>query len=111
MYNMAPKYKKIEIILNKQSDDKPYDWYNSVVKKNKSNDEEKERLKVKKVNDPSFSSREKCVFEDAALVITGGFILITQEFGGDDVGGEKSTSGRIFDLKDVYSYKAYFEQR
>jgi hypothetical protein len=51
------------------------------------------------------------VFEDAALVITGGFILITQEFGSDDVGGEKSTSGRIFDLKDVYSYKAYFEQR
>jgi hypothetical protein len=109
---MAPKYKKIEIILNKQSDDKPYDWYSNVVKKmSNSTNEEKEELKIKKVNDPSFSSREKCVFEDAALVITGGFILITQEFGSDDVGGEKSTSGRIFDLKDVYSYKAYFEQR
>jgi hypothetical protein len=112
MYNTAPKYKKIEIILNKQSDDKPYDWYNSVVKKmSNSTNEEKEELKIKKVSDPLFSSKEKYVFEDAALVVTGGYILITQEYGNDDIGSERSTSGRIFDLKDVYSYKAYFEQR
>jgi hypothetical protein len=111
MYNSAPKYKKIEIMLKKQSVDNPYDWYNSVVKKNKSNNEEKEEPKLKKINDPFFSDREMCVFEDAALVVTGGYILITQENGTDDIGSEKSTVGRIFDLKDVFGYKAYFEQR
>ena len=66
---------------------------------------------INKVTDTSFSTREKCVFEDVALVVTGGYILITQENGGDDLGSERSTIGRIFDLKDVYSYKAYFEER
>jgi len=108
MYNTAPRYKKIEIILNKTTTEKN-GWYGDVVKNKKENEEEDS--KVKKVNDPFFSNREKCIFEDAALVITGGYILITQDFGNDEVGGEKSTTGRIFDLKDVYSYKAYFEQR
>ena len=108
MYNTAPKYKKIEIILNKPNKEK-LDWYKDVVKNNK--EEEKEDPKIKKINDPFFSTREKCVFEDAALVVTGGYILITQDYGNDEIGSEKSTTGRIFDLKDVYSYKAYFEQR
>lgn len=107
MYNTAPKYKKIEIILNKPTTEK-LDWYASVTK---NNEKEEEEPKIKKINDPFFSAREKCIFEDAALVVTGGYILITQDYGTDEIGSEKSTTGRIFDLKDVYAYKAYFEQR
>jgi len=105
MYNTAPKYKKIEILLNKSGESK----YNTPIqgeKKDKPNS-----IGINKVTDTSFSTREKCVFEDVALVVTGGYILITQENGGDDLGSERSTIGRIFDLKDVYSYKAYFEER
>lgn len=108
MYNTAPKYKKIEIILNKPIDEKS-DRYKSYLKNNQKKEEEDP--KIKKINDPFFSTREKCVFEDSALVVTGGYILITQDYGIDEIGGEKSTVGRIFDLKDVYSYKAYFEER
>jgi hypothetical protein len=49
-----------------------------------------------------FTNREKLIFEDSALVITGGFILITKDYDED-----MSTMGRIFDLKDVFSYRAY----
>jgi hypothetical protein len=105
MYNMAPRYKRIEILLNKNNNEKS-DWYQSIKDKK----EEKEN-KLKTITDPLFQNREKQVFEDAALVVTGGYILITQEYGGDEVGSERSVVGRIFNLSDVFSYKAYFEQR
>jgi hypothetical protein len=102
---MAPRYKRIEILLNKNNNEKS-DWYQSIKDKK----EEKEN-KLKTITDPLFQNREKQVFEDAALVVTGGYILITQEYGGDEVGSERSVVGRIFNLSDVFSYKAYFEQR
>lgn len=105
MYNTAPRYKRIEILLNKNNNEKS-DWYQSIKDKK----EEKEN-KLKTITDPLFQNREKQVFEDAALVVTGGYILITQEYGGDEVGSERSVVGRIFNLSDVFSYKAYFEQR
>ena len=105
MYNTAPKYKRIEILLNKNTNDKS-DWYQSI----KENKDEKEN-KLKTITDQLFQNREKQVFEDAALVVTGGYILITQEHGSDDIGSERSVVGRIFNLSDVFSYKAYFEQR
>jgi hypothetical protein len=95
MYNLAPKYKKIEILLNKN---KIEDVLNIP-----SFDEKKDEInKIKKINDPLFTNREKLIFEDSALVITGGFILITKDYDED-----MSTMGRIFDLKDVFSYRAY----
>jgi hypothetical protein len=107
MYNTAPKYKKIEILLNKFN----HDVIQKNIKTINENDKEESEPKLKKINDPFFSGREKCVFEDAALIVTGGYILITQDYGNDEIASEKSTTGRIFDLKDVHSYKAYFEQR
>lgn len=106
MYNLAPKYKKIEIILNKTKVEKPnvYEYVTSVAKK------EEDEIKIKKINDPFFQTKEKITFNNAALVVTGGYILITQEHNDDGEGNGRSSTGRIFDLNDVFSYRAYFEE-
>ena len=108
MYNMAPKYKKIEIILNTPSSEK-LNLHTSIVKNIEKKEEEDP--KIKKITDPILQNKEKFVFYDAALVVSGSFIIITQEYGDDEIGSERTTTGRIFNLVDVFSYKAYFEER
>lgn len=102
MFNSAPIYRKIEVILNKPIGTN--EWYNNTIKFDDKNKEEKN---LKKISDPIFSNREKFIFEDSALIITGGYLLITKEEINNENYTEKSTVGRIFDLKDVFLYRAH----
>lgn len=102
MFNSAPIYRKIEVILNKPISTN--EWYNNTIKFDDKNKEEKN---LKKISDPIFSNREKFIFEDSALIITGGYLLITKEEINNENYTEKSTVGRIFDLKDVFLYRAH----
>ena len=102
MFNSAPIYRKIEVILNKPISTN--EWYNNTIKFDDKNKEEKN---LKKISDPIFSNKEKFIFEDSALIITGGYLLITKEEINNENYAEKSTVGRIFDLKDVFLYRAH----
>ncbi len=102
MFNSAPIYRKIEVILNKPISTN--EWYNNTIKFDDKNKEEKN---LKKISDPIFSNKEKFIFEDSALIITGGYLLITKEEINNENYTEKSTVGRIFDLKDVFLYRAH----
>lgn len=77
MINTAPKFKKIILLL----------------KSGESSDE--------------FLSNHKIVHEDCAMVITGDYVIITEDFGGNDIDEEHSVVGKIYELKTIDSYKLF----
>ena len=78
MINTAPKFKKIVLILKEE---------------NKS--------------DEYFDNSFQIVHEDCGMVITGDYVIITEDFKGDAINEEHSVKGKIYQLKNVDSYKLY----
>jgi hypothetical protein len=49
---------------------------------------------------------DKEEFLDSAIVITGNYVIITEE-NSSDVNIPASVSGKIFEMKDIHSYKLF----
>lgn len=80
-----PKYSKIEVILK----DKSEEIWNDGLKS-------------------SVPQKTHYTFEDAGLVITGNSLIIVID-GKNEIDDTLSSTGKIFDLKDVATYKTYNE--
>lgn len=78
MINTAPKFKKITLVIKKEDN---YDKY--------------------------FKSTQIVEHEDCGMVITGDYVIITEDFNGDVIDEEHSVKGKIYKLKDIDSYKLY----
>jgi hypothetical protein len=79
MISSAPKFKKVELLLIKN-------------KNNKNND---------------ITSLYKISYDDCAMVITGDYIIITQESGDNNIDEPMSITGKIHKLDEVDSYRLY----
>lgn len=77
MLNTAPKFKKIVLIIKNVD------------------------------SDDIMSSNVKITHEDCAMVITGDYVIITEDFGGNNIDEEHSVVGKIYQLKEIDSYKLY----
>ncbi len=49
---------------------------------------------------------DKVEFLDSAIIITGNYVIITEE-SSSDVNNPASVSGKIYEMKDIHSYKLY----
>ena len=78
MINSAPKFKKITLVIKKENN---YDQY--------------------------FKSTQTVEHEDCGMVITGDYVIITEDFSGSVIDDEHSVKGKIYELKDIDSYKLY----
>ena len=78
MINTAPKFKKIVLIL-------------------------KDNLST----DSDIPSTIKIVHEDCGMVVTGGFVLITEDQNSNVFDEPPSVVGKVYELKDIDSYKLY----
>jgi len=78
MINTAPKFKKVVLLL-----------------------------KDKNSLDTDILTTIKVVHEDCAMVITGDFVIITEDYGGDKIDYPLSVKGKIYELKEIDSYKLY----
>lgn len=77
MLNTAPKFKKIVLLIKDCS------------------------------NEDVISTNVKITHEDCAMVITGDYVIITEDFGGNSINEEHSVVGKIYQLKEIDSYKLY----
>jgi hypothetical protein len=89
MIPSAPKFKKVELLL-KIGGTKNYD--------------ENDRLR-----DLDLYRTTKVFHEDCAMVITGDYVIITEDEGNNEIDTEKSIKGKIYDLKEIDSYRLYRE--
>ncbi len=51
----------------------------------------------------------KITHDDCAMVITGDYVIITQEEGNNEIDTENSIKGKIYNLKEIDSYRLYKE--
>ena len=78
MINTAPKFKKIVLLL-----------------------------KDKHSQDEDIVTTIKVVHEDCAMVITGDYVIITEDCVGNKIDSPSSIKGKIYKLKEIDSYKIY----
>ena len=78
MINTAPKFKKVVLLL-----------------------------KDKHLLDEDIVPTIKVEHEDCAMVITGDFVIITEDHGGNKIEDPSSVKGKIYELKEIDSYKLY----
>lgn len=78
MINTAPKFKKIVLIIKEENNSDKY-----------------------------FNSTYKIEHSDCGMVITGDYVIITEDFNGDVIDEEHSVKGKIYELKNIDSYKLY----
>jgi len=78
MINTAPKFKKVILLL-----------------------------KDKHTLDTDIVSTIKVEHEDCAMVVTGDFVIITEGHGGNNIDDPSSVKGKIYELKEIDSYKLY----
>jgi len=78
MINTAPKFKKVILLL-----------------------------KDKHTLDTDIVSTIKVEHEDCAMVVTGDFVIITEDHGGNNIDDPSSVKGKIYELKEIDSYKLY----
>lgn len=77
MLNTAPKFKKIVLLIKS------------------------------KIPSSDISSKVTVTHEDCAMVITGDYVIITEDFQGNNIDDEHSVVGKIYELKEIDSYKLY----
>ena len=78
MINTAPKFKKVVLIL-----------------------------KDKHSIDEDIVSTVKIEHDDCAMIITGDYVIITEDHGGDKIDSPSSVKGKIYELKEIDSYQLY----
>lgn len=49
---------------------------------------------------------ERLEYLDSAIIITGNYVIITEE-NSSDLNNPASVSGKIYEMKDIHSYKLY----
>ena len=89
MIHTAPKFKKIELLL-KLGGTKTYDENDSL-------------------RDLDLQRTTKITMEDCAMVITGDYIIITQDEGENEIGAERKSTSKIYNLSEIDSYRLYNE--
>ena len=89
MLHTAPKFKKIELLL-KLGGTKTYDENDSL-------------------RDLDLQRTTKITMEDCAMVITGDYIIITQDEGENEIGVERKSTSKIYNLSEIDSYRLYSE--
>ena len=77
MLNTAPKFKKIVLLVKS------------------------------KIPSNDISSNVRVTHEDCAMVITGDYVIITEDFQGNNIDDEHSVVGKIYELKEIDSYKLF----
>jgi len=87
MLHTAPKFKKIELLL-KLGGTKTYDENDSL-------------------RDLDLQRTTKITMEDCAMVITGDYIIITQDEGENEIGVEIKSTSKIYNLSEIDSYRLY----
>ena len=90
MIHTAPKFKKIQLLL-KLGGTKSYDANDSL-------------------RDLDLQRTTKITMEDCAMVITGDYIIITQDEGENEIGVGRKTTSKIYNLSEIDSYRLYSEQ-
>ncbi len=78
MIHTAPKFKKITLLL-----------------------------KVENQTDTIINNTLKVTYEDCGLVITGDYLIITEDVGHNTIDEEHSVIGKIYSLSEVDSYKLF----
>mgnify|MGYP003650136056 FL=1 len=89
MIPSAPKFKKVELLL-KLGGTKNYDENDSL-------------------RDLDLHRTTKISHEDCAMVITGDYVIITEDEGNNEIDTEKSIKGQIYNLTEIDSYRLYIE--
>jgi hypothetical protein len=89
MIPSAPKFKKVELLL-KLGGTKNYDENDSL-------------------RDLDIQRTTKITHEDCAMIITGDYVIITEDEGNNDIGAENSIKGKIYTLNEIDSYRLYKE--
>ena len=87
MINGAPKFKKIVLLL-KLGGTKDYDENDSL-------------------RDLDLQRTTKITMEDSSIVITGDYIIITQDEGENEIGVERKSTSKIYNLSEIDSYRLY----
>ena len=78
MIPIAPKFKKIKLLL-----------------------------KVDNETDSLMTNKYNITHEDCGMVITGDYIIITEDQGNNTIDEEQSSVGKIYSLKEIDSYKLF----
>ena len=78
MINTAPKFKKVVLLL-----------------------------KGKNSTDEDIVSTIKIEHDDCAMIITGDYVIITEDCVGNKIDSPPSVKGKIYKLKEIDSYKLY----
>jgi hypothetical protein len=86
MFNTAPKFKKVELLL-KLGGTKNYNQNDSL-------------------RDLDLERTTKITMEDCSLVITGEYLIVTKDDDNFDTEESKSTS-KIYNLSEIDSYRIY----
>jgi hypothetical protein len=89
MLHTAPKFRKIELLL-KLGGTKTYDENDSL-------------------RDLDLQRTTKVTVEDCAMIITGDYIIITQDEGDNEIGMESRSTSKIYNLSEIDSYRLYRE--
>ncbi len=78
MIHTAPKFKKITLLLKEETQ-----------------------------TDTIINNTLKVSYEDCGLVITGDYLIITEDMGHNTIDEEHSVIGKIYSLSEVDSYKLF----
>ena len=89
MIPSAPKFRRVELLL-KLGGTKPYDVKDSL-------------------RDMDLQKTAKIVHEDCAMIITGDYVIITEDEGNNEIDVEKSIKGKIYSLNEIDSYRLFKE--
>lgn len=87
MIPSAPKFRKVVLLL-KIGGTKNYDENDSL-------------------RDLDIPKTTKVTHDDCAMVITGDYVIITEDEGNNEVDTPNSIKGKIYDLKEIDSYRLY----
>jgi hypothetical protein len=88
MIPTAPTFRKVDLLLKVESRN-----YN-----------EDDSLK-----DFDITPTVKVTHDDCAMIITGDYVIITQDEGDNEVDAQSSVKGKIYNLKEIDSYRLYKE--
>ena len=84
----APTFKKIDLLLKTES-------------RNYKDDDS--------FKDFDITPTVKITHDDCAMIITGDYIIITEEEGNNEIDTPNSIKGKIYNIKEIDSYRLYTE--
>ena len=64
-------------------------------------------LKNKNSSDKDITSTIRIEHDDCAMIITGDYVIITEEENDNNIDVPSSVKGKIYDIREIDSYKLY----